>query len=319
MRKVFKVLGYLLAFVVLLILCVAAWVKFTPMPTYTPKSLPVTLPTDSASLATGRKIAQVMCVYCHLGDDGKLSGRRLSGPDDPIGVIWSRNITQHPEKGIGATYTDGELAYLFRMGVTRTGSWAPYMLLPNLSDNDLGALIAYLRSDAPLVQPSESDPPLTKYSFLAKALVKFGLFVPQFQEIKPIETPPATDKIAYGKYMATAMLGCFSCHSASFETNDDYTPENSAGFFGGGNKVEDASFNPTISPNLTMSKDFGLGQWTEEQFRLAVQTGQRPDGRMLSPAMPRFAAFSDEDISAIWAYLQTVPVLENNVQTLQAK
>lgn len=318
MRKVFKVLGYLLATLALLLLCVAAWVKFTPMPTYAPKSLPVVIPTDSAALAVGRKIVEVECTLCHLGDDGKLSGRLFSKPDDPFGVVWSRNITQHPNKGIGA-YTDGELAYLLRTGVTRTGSWAPYMLLPNLSDEHLGALIAYLRSDAPLVQPSESDPPPVKYSFLAKALVKFGLFAPKFQEIKPIETPAATDKVAYGKYLATAMLSCFKCHSASFETNDDFTPENSAGFFGGGNQVDDPSFNVVLSSNLTMSKDFGLGQWTEEQFRLAVQTGQRPDGRILSPAMPRFAAFSDDDISAIWAYLQTVPVLENNVQVLQAK
>lgn len=318
MRKVFKVIGYLLGAIVVLLLCVAAWVGLTPMPAYAPGSAPVVLPSDSAVLAMGRKIVEVECVYCHLGDDGKLSGRRFSKPDDPFGDIWSRNITQHPDKGIGA-YTNDELAYLLRTGITRKGAWAPFMLLPNASDEHIGAVIAYLRSDAPLVQPSENAPPPSQYSFLAKAFIKIGLFAPTIQQLKPISAPPVSDQVAYGKYLATAVLTCFKCHSASFEHIDDYTPENSAGFFGGGNLVDDAEFNATISPNLTMSKEFGLGQWTEEQFRLAVQTGQHPDGRILSPAMPRFAAFSDEDISAIWAYLQTVPVLENNVQPLQAK
>lgn len=318
MRKVFKIIGYLLGSIVLLLLCVAVWVGLTPMPTYAPSSASVAIPSDSSALAMGRKIVEVECVYCHLGDDGKLSGRRFSKPDDPFGDIWSRNITQHPEKGIG-TYTDGELAYLLRTGITRTGSWAPYMLLPNMSDEHLGAVIAYLRSDAPLVQPSESAPPPTKYSFLAKALVKFGLFAPKTAEIKPVRTPSVADKVAYGKYLATAVLSCYKCHSASFETIDDYVPENTPGFFGGGNPVEDAEFNTTLSANLTRSKAFGLGQWTEEQFRLAVQTGQHPDGRVLSPAMPRFAAFSDEEIGTIWAYLQTVPVLENDVQALRAQ
>lgn len=311
MTKVFKVVGYLLGALIVLLLGTAAWINFTTIPSYTPGSIPVTLPTDSASLAMGRKIVEIQCVYCHLGDDGKLSGRLFSGPDDPFGVIWSRNITRHPEKGIGG-YTDGELAYLLRTGITRHGTWAPYMLLPNLSDTDLGAVIAYLRSDAPLVQPSESDPPPTKYSFLAKALVKFGVFAPVFKDIQPVSPPPATDKASYGKYLATAVFSCYKCHSASFETNDDFVPENSKGFFGGGNPVADKEFNIALSSNLTMSRNHGLGNWTESQFHEAVRAGQRPDGRILSNAMPRFGLLSEEEISAIWAYLQTVPVLENN-------
>lgn len=318
MKKIFKSIGYLLGAIVVLLLGVAAWVGMTPLPSYQSGSIPVTLPTDSASLAMGRKIVETECVYCHLGADGKLSGRLFSKPDDPFGEIWSRNITKHPEKGLGA-YTDGQLAYLLRTGVARDGSWAPYMMLPNLSDNDLGAVIAYLRSDAPLVQPSESDPPRPKYSFLAKSLVKFGLFAPVFREIKPVSAPPVTDKPAYGKYLATAVFSCYRCHSASFETNDDFVPENSPGYFGGGNLVADAEFNITPSANLTMSKDFGLGNWTEEQFILAVRTGARPDGRMLTPSMPRFGLLDEEEIGAIWTYLQTVPVLENDVAAKPAK
>ena len=308
-------MGYLLGGVLLLLLGFAAWVNLSPFPKYEPKSLAVVVPTDSISLAQGRKIVETECVNCHLGDDGKLSGRLFSPASGPFGEFWSRNITRHPEKGIGA-YTDGELAYLFRTGIKRNGEWAgPYMTNPNLSDADLGAVIAYLRSDAPLVQSSESDPPAPKYSFLAKALVKLGAFAPKFYDIKPVVAPPASDQLAYGKYLATARYACYRCHSASFETNDDFTPENSKGYFGGGNLIEDTEFKPTPSSNLTMSKVHGLGNWTEAQFAMAVRTGARPDGKMLSPSMPRFGLLNDEETGAIWAYLQTVPVLDNDVVT----
>lgn len=319
MRNFLRFLGYLFGGLMLLIIGFAAWVRLSPFPKYEPKSLAVVVPTDSTSLAQGRKIVETECVHCHLGEDGKLSGRLFSPASGPFGEFWSRNITKHPEKGIGA-YTNGELAYLLRTGIKRNGEWAgPYMTNPNLSNDDLAAVIAYLRSDAPLVQASESDPPAPKYSFLAKALVKLGVFAPKFYDIQPVNAPPASDKVAFGKYLATARYSCYRCHSASFETNDDFTPENSKGYFGGGNPIEDMEFKPTPSANLTMSKNNGLGNWTEAQFTAAVRTGTRPDSKILSPAMPRFALLSDEETSAIWAYLQTVPILENKIAANAAK
>lgn len=315
MKKVLKITGVLIGVLVLLVLCVAAWANFSALPTYESKSIPVSLPADSAALAMGQTIVQTECVICHMGADGKLSGRQFFTPDNPFGELWSANITNHPEKGLGR-YSDGELAYLFRTGVKKDGGFAPFMMVPNMSDEHLGALIAYLRSDAPLMQASEATPPAPKYGFLAKALMKFGVFVPKFQEIKPIEAPELTDQVAYGKYLATAVFSCFECHSESFETIDDYVPENSPGYFGGGNPVEDASFNIVHSANITMSKDFGIGKWQEADFIHAVQTGQRPDGRVLNAVMPRYATLSEPEIAAIWAYLQTVPVLENDVRKL---
>ncbi len=313
MKKVFRFFGFLLGGLSLLLLGTAAWVNLTELPKYESKSLAITLPYDSASLLQGRKIVETVCIGCHLGEDGKLSGRLFSRADDPFGEIWSRNITRHPVKGIGS-YQDGELAYLLRTGIKRNGEWAgPYMTLPHLSDRDLASLIACLRSDTPLTQPSESDPPSPKYSFLARALVKLGAFKPEFYDIRPVAAPPVSDKVAYGRYLATGVYDCYSCHSASFETNNLLVPERSEGFLGGGNMIHDENFQPVLSANLTGSKDHGLGAWTEAQFADAVRTGARPDGKTLSPVMPRFALLNDEEIGALWAYLQTVPVLENQV------
>jgi mono/diheme cytochrome c family protein len=318
MKKVLRIIGVLVGLLLLVVLSVAAWVGLTPMPSYESKSLPVVIPTDSSALEMGRKIVELECRHCHMGEDGKLSGRLFSRPDDPFGMIYSANITQHPGSRL-SQYSDGELAYLFRTGIKKDGGWAPYMLMPNLSDEHMGAIIAYLRSDGPLVQPSPVAQPATQYSFLAEALIKFGLFAPKFYEIKPVKAPAATDKVAYGRYLAIGVYSCFKCHSASFETIDDLQPEKSAGFFGGGNPVDDEEHVTTISANITMSKKFGVGNWTEDQFIHAVQTGERHDGRILTPAMPRFGMLTRDEVSAIWAYLQTVPVLENDVAALSKK
>ncbi|MCB0556366.1 MAG: cytochrome c [Phaeodactylibacter sp.] len=321
MKKALKIAGIGFGILVLLLIATAAWIQFTPMPTYEVKPPTVQLPVDSASLAKGRKVVELACTHCHLGEDGKMSGRLFSQATDPFGEMWTANITQHPTKGIGR-YTDGELAYLLRTGINRDGRVVgPMMCHPNMSDEDLASIIAYLRSDSGIMQPSEATHPAPAYlsSFMVKALIKFGVFKPLPYDGKPISAPPATDQIAYGRYLATEFYECYGCHSASFETNNPMEPEKSPGFFAGGNPVPDEEFNTCISRNITPSKEHGIGSWTEEQFLSAVKGGIRPDGSMLQHQMPRFAVLDDEEVRAIWAYLQTVPPSENNPLRVEAK
>ncbi len=70
--------------------------------------------------------------------------------------------------------------------------------------------------------------------------------------------------------------------------------------------------------NLTPDDSTGLGEWTEEAFIQALRSGKhqgQPNGRMILPPMPwelyRWA--TDDDLKAIWAYLQTIPAIENMV------
>jgi mono/diheme cytochrome c family protein len=313
MKKALKILGVIVGVIVLLIAAFAAWVQLTPLPKFEPQSLDITVSRDSLSVARGRKIIETGCVGCHLGEDGKLSGRLFSRATDPFGEYWSRNITRHPEKGIGS-YKDGELAYLLRTGIRPNGEWAgPYMSSPMMSDEDIACMIAFLRSDSPLLEASEASHPEPKYSFLAKMLIKLGALKPYPYDGKPQTAPPATDQIAYGRYLATAVYDCFNCHSASFETNNRFEPEKSPNYFGGGNPMHDIDFNPVVSANITMHKTDGIGAWTKEQFAEAIRTGARPDQRVLSIAMPRYGLLDDQEIDAIWAYLQTVPVLDKEV------
>ncbi|MFM9949104.1 MAG: c-type cytochrome [Saprospiraceae bacterium] len=311
MKRILKILGVLLGVIVLAIAGIAAWVSFSDMQVYPVQSLPVNLSVDSASLARGKSMVENTCAHCHRGEDGKLSGRLFSTESEGFGDVWSPNITNHPTLGLGR-YQDGEIAYLLRTGVKRDGKLAgPFMQFPNLSDEDVAAVIAYLRSDAPSVQASEAKH-VSKYSFLAKALYKLGVFKPMPYEGKPIATPPKADQIAYGRYLAVAVYECYSCHSASFETNNVLEPEKSPGFFAGGNPIADHDFNHTPSRNITPHPEDGIGKWTLDQFQLAVRAGARPDGAILSHAMPRLA-LSEEEMNAIWAYLRTVPALPTTV------
>jgi mono/diheme cytochrome c family protein len=67
--------------------------------------------------------------------------------------------------------------------------------------------------------------------------------------------------------------------------------------------------------NLTMDKATGLGAWTDPQIAAAITTGVRPDGRKLATVMPwpALAALTKADVSAIIAYLKSLPAVSNKV------
>src|SRR6185295_10229823 len=166
--------------------------------------------------------ADMLCIACHMdADTGKLSGHRMPDLPPQFGVAYSANITQDRETGIG-TWTDGEIAYLLRTGIKRDGSYAPPWMvkLPNLADEDLKDVIAFLRSDDPLVRPVKAKRPLSRPSLLTKVLSRFA-FVPLPYPAAPIPVPEPADKVAQGRYLVQARALCFSCHSADFAKNNE--------------------------------------------------------------------------------------------------
>lgn len=311
MKKAFKIFGYFLLGLLVMVLGLSAYVQFAPKPTFDAPVPNLTVSPDSARLAEGRRIVMTDCAHCHRGAEGKLGGAIWMN-DPEYGKYWSANITQDPIAGIGQ-YTDGELARLLRTGIKHNGQFAgPWMTFPLLSDEDLASVIAFLHSDAPEVQPSPIKQPEADISFLFKLFTKL-ILKPMKYDGKAITAPSPDDKIAYGRYLATGRWECYRCHSASFETNDDLAPEKSVGYFGGGNLLADKENNKIHSANITPDRETGIGAWTEAQFAEAIRFGKRPDGRGLRPQMPPMSALTDTEVSALWAYLQTVPPIHNPV------
>lgn len=313
MKKVVKILGFIIGGFALIAIIFASYIHFSGIPDYENKAPELSISVDSTQLAEGGRIAHLLCKDCHYDPStDRLSGAMMM-EDGQFGTIWAPNITKDPVHGIGR-YTDGELAYLIRTGIKKDGGYAPPWMpkLPHLSDEDLHAVIAFFRSDDPLIDPVAKSVPESDPNFLAKFLCNM-VFKPFDYPEQEIKAPPTSDVVAYGKYVATAKFDCYTCHSGNFETVDMLVPENSGGYFGGGNVLETSDKQPILSTNLTMDPKTGIGNWTEEQFALAVRSGIVPEGPALTDAMPRFTTLTDAEIHSIFEYLKTVPVIENQV------
>jgi cytochrome c2 len=314
MKKVLKIFGWLILVVLLLAGGFLTKVAITGIPKYAPGKIELKVEVTPERVARGKRYAQTLCSTCHMDPTTrKLTGKLMVDAPKEFGPIYSKNITKHPDKGIGA-WTDGELAYLLRTGIRRDGQYLPpYMVkLPHISDEDLHSIIAFLRSDDPLVAAEAVDPPgVTKPSFLTKLLSHIA-FKPLPYPTEKKVAPALTDKVAYGKYLSNA-LDCFPCHSADFKTMNVFDPEKTPGFFGGGNQVLDVNGNVVRSANLTPDDETGIGKWSEADFVRALRKGFRPDNTPLRYPMLPTPDLTDEEAGTIYAYLRTVPKIANKV------
>jgi mono/diheme cytochrome c family protein len=100
------------------------------------------------------------------------------------------------------------------------------------------------------------------------------------------------------------LAGCAACHNA---------PDGRV--FAGGTVLQ-TPFGPLATPNITSDTATGIGGWTEADFTRALREGLDPDGRPLYPAMPytHYTEMTDDDLAALWAFVQTVPAIENSVE-----
>ena len=313
-----KILRYLLIVIGILIVLVggfAAFVALRGIPDYTPETYALKISSTPERVERGRQLSSMLCNDCHMNQNtGKLTGR-LMDEISQFGSVYSRNITQDAEQGIGK-WTDGEIAYLLKTGVTPKGKFLPIMAkLHKMSDEDLHSITAFLRSDHNWVKADNTRQPDSKYSFLSKFLTNIKAIKPMPFISAPIPEPDTTDLVKWGEYVALYRVECYACHSADFKTVDFTNPEKSKGYFGGGNKFDLPDGSAIRSRNLTMDEETGIGKWTEEEFVRAVKTGIVPNGQTaLRPPMKPYADLSDGEVKAIYAYLKTIPKVKNHVE-----
>ena len=246
----------------------------------------VAVPTDITSVQRGQHLASAVaaCVECHAPN---LAGKVLQD-DRWLGRIVAANLTRG-RGGVGATSSNADLARAIRYGINPSGRRLLSMPSDNyysFSDADLGALIAYVRS-IPAI-----DTPLPPSEIRAWGRVLFVLGQLPLQPSRNIDpgaprppSPPSGVTPEYGAYL-TLNAGCANCHG----------PGLAGGRISG--TVPAANITPT-----------GLSAWSEADFTRAMRTGVRPDGRRLATVMPwpYFAQMTDDELRAIWRFLQTVP------------
>lgn len=315
MKKLLRWLGLGLAVLAVLIAAMAAYVAATPIASYAIQKVDFPVEVTPERVARGKLSIEMLCAGCHMDSaTGGLTGKRMPDLPTQFGEAWSRNITAHPVKGIGS-WTNGEIAFLLRTGIARDGRYTPPWMvkLPNASDEDLRDIVAFLRSDDPMVKPQEVDNHDSRPSFLTKALCRVA-FKPFPYPTQEKTAPSPSDAVAFGRYLVNDRLLCFSCHSADFKTNDELHPELSAGYLGGGNAMPDIGGKLVHTSNLTPDAETGIGRWSALDFRRALKEGIRPDRRPLRYPMVPYRPLADEEADAIFAYLRTVPASRNPVK-----
>ena len=300
MRRALKVLLLLLSAAVVAVGGFLLYVQVDGIPRYPVEKVTFKAEPTPARIERGKELASILCANCHADPTThQLTGKHGADAPREFGVIYSPNITRHPTKGIGS-WTDGELAYLLRTGVKRDGLYAPpwRVKLTHLSDEDLASIIAFLRSDDPMVAASDRDPPgVTRPSFLTKVLCHVAFRKLPYPD-HPIAAPPATDRVAYGRYLVFG-LECYGCHSADFKTMNISAPEKSAGYLGGGNPLLDLRGQTVPSANITPDMETGIGRWSEQEFVTALRSGFRPDHSLIRYPMPLAPNLTSEEADRV--------------------
>src|SRR3954468_21452175 len=117
MKKIFKILGILILLVVIVIAGGATFISVRGIPKYEAKvpDIPKVEVTPER-VARGETIASMLCRNCHFNEQtGKLTGRELKEAP-AFGKLYSKNITQDAEMGIGK-WTDAQIIYFIRTGI----------------------------------------------------------------------------------------------------------------------------------------------------------------------------------------------------------
>lgn len=259
----------------------------------------------------GKVLVYSICGGCHYNrSTNKFIGTQIHEVPGFIGKVYAANLTNSKTNGIPPLYSDAELKYLLKTGIARDGRFIPYMLRPNMADEDLNAIIVYLRSDDPAITAEDTTIGLTHFSppgkMIMNMMAKPLLFKPG------IKRPSESDPIATGRYLVDN-IGCFHCHSHSLTSLDYLDPEKTKGYMAGGLKFTNPTGNKIYASNLTPDKQTGIGNYTKNQFRSALKEGEAPSGK-LHPPMPEFKMLKDQDLDAIYAYLQSIPARYHKVK-----
>ncbi len=316
MRKVLKVLLLIIVILIVGVGVSALFINFRSMPKYNAEKISIHVDVTPERIERGKKLASMLCFSCHYNSEtSKFTGRLLSEAPQ-FGEIHSANITNDPVAGIGKL-TDGELIYFLRTGIKPDGEYVPpYMpKLVHIADEELYSIVAYLRSDDSKVQADNTIAPKTKQSFLTKFLVTIKAFKPFKFPRQTIPMPDTTNQVQWGKYITLYEYECYTCHSKDFAKNNYEIPEKSPGFFGGGNEMHQLDGTKISTLNITMDKETGIGNWSEEDFMKAVKTGLLPNNQpALRYPMSPYINLNDAELKAIYAFLKTVPPINNKVE-----
>jgi hypothetical protein len=243
---------------------------------------------DPAVIARGKHLAETLapCAssHCHGPD---LAGGQISDIG-PVGTFAAPNITAG---GLGAAYSDAELARLVRHGVKKDGRSVVFMPVDGfswLSDADVAALVSFVRTMPAVDRPNGP----VQVKILGKILDRQGKFpLIQAERVDHAvagRSPTPSPTAEYGAYIGRLCTGC-------------HGPGLSGGPIPGG--PPGLPIPKNLTPDAT-----GLAAWSYDDFARALEKGESKDGRKLDPMMPseNLGKMNDTEKHALFAYLRSV-------------
>ncbi len=258
--------------------------------TYSPPEDSVFIPTDADTIAKGEYLVTnvSVCVECH-GED--LGGGVII--DDPmLGRVVAPNLTKGPG-GFGNELGDADFVRVIRYGVLPDGRSLRVMPAEDythLSDADLGAIIAYVRSLPPVDSTDLPPTELTTFARLLLGANQLDIMIAERIDYDLVRTPVAAEvSLEYGRYLAN-ISGCLGCHGPSLS----------------GGPIPGAPPDWPQAANLTPGGP--VGNWSEADFIQTIRTGVDPSGHQLVDEMPwrSYRNMSDEELKALWLFIRSV-------------
>lgn len=274
--------------------------------------------TDPAVIERGRVLVRTVahCSQCHGSPDREhpekntadvaLTGG-LKFAMGPIGAFYAANLTPDPETGIG-NRSDAQLARTIATGVLPDGRISIFMRYSaaNLSEQDLVAIISYLRS----IPPLKNAVPQGGLTTVGKAAFIMFDMQPDLSKLPEHAQASTEPSIQRGAYLAENVALCTACHTAYDPMT--FQPVGAKGAGGGvepsHGKDSDKEF---AAPNLTPDHKTGVtGKMTEDQFVQRLKAG-RAYGSSIMP-WENFSRMDEGDMRSIYRFLRTLPPVEND-------
>ncbi len=299
-------------------------------------------------VARGQYIVNVLgaCTFCHtpLLDNGQrdldnlfagvdcfldIDSPNFQDDGNGTGCISTRNLTNHAT-GL-ANATDTQIKDAIRNGMRTDGKkivpLMPWWVFHNLTDDDVDAIVAYLRTvPGRDHQVKANEPPFSLYNDGTITSIP-PLFDDTFHALTEAEIPmPAgginNQSAMRGRYLSSMAGLCIDCHSPTIGPIS--LAIDTTKVFGGGRVfiqeqlgLQDPAFPPAIAARNLTPHTTGLGGWTREQIAAAIGKGEDPDGKQVCAAthgglVSGYAALEPQDLTDIAEYIHSLPPVDND-------
>jgi mono/diheme cytochrome c family protein len=228
----------------------------------------------------------------------------------PMAKIYSTNLTADKETGLG-DWSDQQIRDAITKGIRPNGEKLlpvmPYEAYSGVSEEDLKALIAYLRT---LKAVRKETPALKTWAPLYRAGGTFVWFQ-FFSRFSNFPEKAPQGGIERGRYLVEHVALCIDCH----------TPRNFMGVPNRSLYLAGTKKGPLGEeiPNITPDKQTGIGNWSREDIAKLLLTGTKPDldtveGLMAEVIEAGFKNMKREDALAIADYLKSIPAIANKIK-----